>query len=380
MSVFRAAPTQGRKGRDTTVESAKTETPQSAQHAATPAVSDQASAAPAPRRKPRWRDYTAFVLSSGGARGALQVGALKALLEHGETPDVIIGTSIGSWNGAVLALDPTEHGVEKLINVWRTLTTSRVLLGWDPHLPTSASAFAGAFVVAAIRRVTMGYPSLYGDSGLRHVFGEHLDKMRFEDTKVPFRVIASNLTTGGLTVFGRGPAELALLASAAIPGIFPPVRIAGQILVDGGALESASIDTAIQLGARRIFVLDAGYEVTPELEDELQMLLSRAPRNGRQPNAHALAVMLERTATMMSRYQLDRSIARMPPGIEVHVIRPTSTMNEAALDFDHAASWIDVAYEHASSYLDAHLTPRKTTFAAAPVTTPLTAETTQRAG
>lgn len=310
-------------------------------------------------RKPRWRDYTAFVLSSGGARGALQVGALKALLEHGIAPDVVVGTSIGSWNGAVLALDPTLQGVEKLVSVWRTLTTSRILLGWEPHLPTAAPAFAGAFVVAAIRRVTLGYPSLYSDAGLRQIFHEHLPGKRFEDTKIPFRVTASNLTSGGITVFGRGPLELALLASAAIPGIFPPVRIAGQILVDGGALQSSSIETAIKLGARRIFVLDAGYDVTPTLEDELQMLLNRTQRNGRQPNTHALAVMLERTATMMGRYQLERSIELVPSGIELHVIRPSANSDEAGLDFDHAASWIDLAYEQANRYLEARLPQRQ---------------------
>ena len=334
---------------------------------------------PAPGRRPRWRDYTAFVLSSGAARGALQVGAAKALIERGITPDVIIGTSIGSWNGAVLARNPNREGVETLEKVWASLTTSRVLLGWEPHLPTAPQAFAGAFVVAAIRRVTQGYPSLYSDVGLRQVFSEHLDNMRFEDARIPFRVIAANLTTGGLTVFGRGPVELALLASAAIPGIFPPVRINGQILVDGGALESASIDTAIQLGARRIFVLDAGYDVTSELEDGLRSLLDRAPRNGRQQNAHALAVMLERTAALMGRYQLERAIERTPPGIQVHVLRPPASMNEAALDFDHAASWIQLAYEHAARYLDEHLSGQRT-IADEPALTTIGEEATTRAG
>lgn len=314
---------------------------------------------PTPRHRPRWHNYTAFVLSSGGARGALQVGAAKALIEHGIMPDIIVGTSIGSWNGAVLARNPDRQGIETLERIWGSLTTSRVLLGWEPHLPTAGPAFAGAFVVAAIRRVTQGYPSLYSDVGLRQVFGEHLDKLRFEDTKVPLRVIASNLTTGGVTVFGRGPVELALLASAAIPGIFPPVRIGGQILVDGGALESASIDTAIQMGARRIFVLDAGYDVTSELEDGLRSLLDRTPRTSRQQNAHALAVILERTATMMGRYQLDRAIERTPQGIDVHVLRPPSNMNEAVLDFDHASSWIQLAYEHGTSYLEEHLLRRE---------------------
>lgn len=314
-----------------------------------------------PQRKPRWRDYTAFVFSSGGARGALQVGGARALMEHGITPDVIVGTSIGSWNGAMLARTPTLEGVEALTKVWSGLSTSRVLLGWESHLPTAVPAYTGAMFVTAIRRVTQGYPSLYSDAGLRQVFSEHLAGIRFEDMAIPFRAIAANLSTGGLTVFGRGPIELALLASAAIPGIFPPVSVAGEILVDGGALESASIDTAIQLGARSIFVLDAGYDVTTELEAQLRTLLDRTTRNGHQPNAHALAVILERTLAMMGRYQLEQAIQRIPPGIELHVLRPAATMDETTLDFDHTARWIDLAYHQAIRYLEEHLPHRQST-------------------
>ncbi|HEU0027062.1 MAG TPA: patatin-like phospholipase family protein [Ktedonobacterales bacterium] len=310
-----------------------------------------------PRRRPQWSDYTAFVFSSGGARGALQVGALRALFEHGETPDVIVGTSIGSWNGAMVARNPTPSVIEELMRVWQGLTTSRVLLGWEPRFTQVAPAFTGAFVVAAMRRVTMGMPSLYGDSGLRQIFAEHFDQTRFEDMRVPFRVIASNLTSGGISVFGQGPIEMALLASAAIPGIFPPVRINGQTFVDGGALESASIDTAIALGARRIFVLDAGNDATPEADELLQRLIARDGRAGQQPNAHALAVMLERTATMMGRYQLERAIERIPPGVEAHIIGTTSAPSEATLDFDHAVAWIDAAYESARAYLRERVQP-----------------------
>lgn len=311
----------------------------------------------ATRRRPRWNDYTAFVFSSGGARGALQVGALRALFEHGETPDVVIGTSIGSWNGAMVARNPTPSVIEELTKVWRGLTTSKVLLGWEPRFTQVTPAFTGAFVVAAIRRVTMGFPSLYGDTGLRQVFEEHLKQVRFEDMRVPFRVIASNLTTGGISIFGSGPVELALLASAAIPGIFPPVRINNQIFVDGGALESASIDTAIALGARRIFVLDAGYDATPEANELLQHLLTRDSRSGQQANAHALAVMLERTATMMGRYQIQHAMDRVPPGIEAHIIRTSNTLGDATLDFDHSATWIDTAYDYAKDYLKRHVAP-----------------------
>src|SRR5579859_2879688 len=141
----------------------------------------------ASHRRPRWSDYTAFVFSSGGARGALQVGALRALFEHGERPDLVVGTSIGSWNGAMVARNPTPSVIEELTHIWRGLTTSRVLLDWEPRFTQVAPAFTGAFVVSAIRRVTMGMPSLYGDAGLRHIFAQHLDQARFEDMRVPFR-------------------------------------------------------------------------------------------------------------------------------------------------------------------------------------------------
>ena len=330
------------------------------------------------QRKPRWRDYTAFVLTSGGARGSLQVGAARALLERGITPDVIVGTSIGSWNGAILAQQPTMEGVETLTHIWKSLSTSRVLLGWESHLPGAGQTYAGAYVVAAIRRVTQGYPSLYGDVGLRQVIHEHLEGVRFEDMRVPFRVVASNLSTGGLVIFGRGPIKLALLASAAIPGVFPPVRIAGQILVDGGALESAGIETAIQLGARRIFVLDAGYEVTPELKTQLNRLLDRAVRNGRMANAHALAIVLERTLAMMGGYQLAHAVEHVPQGIDLHVLRPPAMVGETSLDFDHADKWIDLAYDHARAYLTEHL-PQQSAAASVEAREPDTA-TTSRAG
>lgn len=318
----------------------------------------QAQDAPAhPRRKPRWSDYTAFVFSTGGARGALQVGALRALFEFGESPDVVVGTSIGSWNGALVARDPTARVIEELTNVWRGLTTSRVLLGWEPRFAPMAPAYTGAYVVSAIRRVTMGFPSLYGDSGLRSIFAEHLAGCRFEDLAIPFRVMASSISTGDVSVFGQGPLEMALLASAAIPGVFPPVRIDGQTFVDGGALEPSGIDVAIGLGARRIFVLDAGYDASPEAEDLLQRLITRDNHGSHEPSPHALAVLIERTATMMGRYQLARALERIPAGVEAHIIRPTNVLGEATLDFDHAAQWIEPAYEFARDYLSAHVKP-----------------------
>src|SRR5258708_27938392 len=114
-------------------------------------------------RRPRWSGYTGFVLSGGGARGALQVGALRALLEAGQRPDVVVGTSIGAWNGALLACDPTLGGVDAIEAAWRGAHPTRVLLGMEPPANAPAQAHATLRMIAAARRVAAGRPSLYGD-------------------------------------------------------------------------------------------------------------------------------------------------------------------------------------------------------------------------
>src|SRR5262245_2919357 len=86
------------------------------------------------RRSPRWYGYTAFVLSGGGARGALQVGAVRALLEAGIFPDVLIGTSIGAWNAAALARFPLDEALERMAEAWRQSQPAPILLGREPLL------------------------------------------------------------------------------------------------------------------------------------------------------------------------------------------------------------------------------------------------------
>src|SRR5258708_23131097 len=110
---------------------------------------------------PRWRNYTAFVLSGGTARGALQVGALRALFERDIRPDVIIGTSIGAWNGAWLARNPTLASIEALEDLWRTVHPVRVLLGREPLGGTPQHAVRGLLMLAAALRLPSGHLSLY---------------------------------------------------------------------------------------------------------------------------------------------------------------------------------------------------------------------------
>ncbi len=317
-------------------------------------------------RRPRWAGYTAFVLSGGGARGALQVGALRALLERGERPDVVVGTSIGAWNGAVLARNPTLAGVEELEDIWHSVRSSRVMLGLELPSNSPGQALALARYATMAQRMAGGQPSFYGDSGLRQFVAKVVGDGTFEQLVVPLRVIATDLTHGTRAVFASGPLAPALLASAAIPGVFPPVRIGEALYIDGGAVDNASVETALKLGARRIFVLDVGYDES----DSGYAPWSPSSLNGangasngartRAGMAHAWESLLERTVQVMGRYQLERALQHVPRGVEVHVIRVGQRVSGGALEFERAAGWIEQSYAYTRAHLDAELaTPQR---------------------
>lgn len=312
-------------------------------------------------RLPRWHGYTAFVLSGGGARGALQVGALRALFERGIQPDVIVGTSIGAWNAAGLGQDPSLAGVRNMEDVWRSLSPALVMLGREPSRHAPAQAVNGALMLAAARRVASGYASLYGDAGALLVAERLLGERTFANLRLPVYIVAANITTGTRHVFSSGPLTSAVLASSAIPGIFPPVLIDDDVYVDGGALDNLNLDVALAVGARRLFILDVGYDEHPRGVDHWREALSPLHRSNGAPrttslsaSAHPLAVLLERTAQVMSHYRAEGDLARIPPGIETHVLRLRTGGAANALAFGQASEWMEVGYHAASEQLAEH--------------------------
>ncbi|HEY7093120.1 MAG TPA: patatin-like phospholipase family protein [Ktedonobacterales bacterium] len=317
------------------------------------------------RRSPQWYGYTAFVLSGGGARGALQVGAVRALLEAGIQPDVLIGTSIGAWNASVLARFPFDEALERMTEAWRQSQPAQILLGREsgssmpPH-----QALTGVLMLSAIRRVTQGYPSLYSDTGQKRLIADLLDVVTFEELRLPLRVIASDLIYARHKIFDSGPVAPAVLASSAIPGIFPPVRIGASVYVDGGALDNTSLELALKLGARRIFLLDVGYDAT---NDDPAFWARAVTRNRherhherlvdkpRESTMHPLAAVLERTIQVMSAYQRDRAISRVPPGVEMNVLRLSTGSGDGMLVFGKAEDWMERGYAQTQEYLRASM-------------------------
>jgi NTE family protein len=313
------------------------------------------------RHLPQWYGYTAFVLSGGGARGALQVGAVRALLEAGVTPDVLIGTSIGAWNAAVLARYPFEEALERMAEAWRQSQPAQVLLGREPRLGTPPhQALTGVLMFSAIRRVTQGYPSLYSDTGQKRLIADLLDDVTFEQLRLPLRVVASDLIYARHEIFASGAVAPAVLASSAIPGIFPPVQIGESVYVDGGALDNTNLEIALELGARRIFLLDVGYDATNDdpafwaravTRSRHEKQLDKAQEKPREPTMHPLAAVLERTIQVMSAYQRDRAIERVPPGVEMRVLRLSTGTGDGMLVFGKAEEWMERGYAQTREYL-----------------------------
>lgn len=197
-------------------------------------ASDRARA----RRKPA----VAFVLSGGGVLGAAQVGQLQALIEAGVVPDAVVATSVGALNAAAVAADPTPEGVARLAEVWRGLKTEDIFPG---------SRFARAWNI-----VSRG-DHIHPNTGIRRLV-EQLPIATFEETVVPAWISATNLRTGDEHWFSSGSLMRAILASTALPGIFPPVAIDGELYIDGGVVNNVPISQAMSLGAERVYVLTCG--------------------------------------------------------------------------------------------------------------------------
>lgn len=190
----------------------------------------------------RRHDRTAFVLSGGGPYGALQVGALRALLEAGIQPDLVIGTSAGALNGAFIALDPTPAGARRLVELWSEIT--------DEDL------FPGVKRRSAWARMLMRGNRIFDNSGLAEIIESRLGISTFDEAELPLGVVATDMETGQDKVFSSGALKPALLASAAMPGIFPPVEVEGRLYIDGGVTNAVPLAPAVEMGANKIYVLD----------------------------------------------------------------------------------------------------------------------------
>jgi NTE family protein len=266
---------------------------------------------------------TAFVLGGGGLLGASEVGMLRALVEAGIQPDVVVGTSVGAMNGAMLAADPSPRGVELLWRLWQDVD--------------EAGVFNGS-LWGRMRNLARSGTHLHPNEPLRELLREYLPVRRIEELAVPFQCVAASIERAAEHWFVEGDLVDAVLASAAVPGLLPPVEVGGEHFFDGGLLNSIPVDRAVALDASEIYVLQVG-----RIEEPLQ------------PPARPWEVALV-AFEIARRHRFASEMAVLPDVVTAHVL-PTGDPIAPALsqlryrDTARVAERIELAYAAAREYL-----------------------------
>lgn len=265
----------------------------------------------------------AFVLGGGGVHGAAEVGMLSALLEHGIRPDLVLGTSIGALNGAILAADP-DTAVERLCRLWNDV---------ESNSPFEASLLEQASTFARTRT------HLHGNHRLQRLLLTALPVRSFEELAIPFQCVAASIESASARWFHQGPLIDALLASTAVPGLLPPVEVEGEHHLDGGLVDSIPVGRAEQLGARVIHVLQVGRVEQPLV----------APTKPWQVATVAFEIA--------RRHRFVEEMAAIGPDIEVHVLPtgdpmdPDDASQLRYRDTSRVTGRIETAYQATLAYL-----------------------------
>ncbi|MDQ2761826.1 MAG: patatin-like phospholipase family protein [Actinomycetota bacterium] len=273
-----------------------------------------------------------FVLSGGASLGAVQVGMLRALYEREIVPELVVGASVGAINGAYIASHPpTVQTAYELAAIWRTLRTFQIFP------PNPAPALLGL-----LGRLD----HLISNAGLKAVLAAHFQQFeRLEQMPIPLHVIATDIRDGSERRLSAGDVMAAVMASSAIPGIYPAVSFEGVDLVDGGVANNTPISDAAELGATKIYVLPTG--ISCELEEP--------PRAAIPVLIHAFTVLISQRLTEdIERFSHEAELIVLPPPCPTHVL-PS--------DFSHAGVLIEQSYELARAALEhpdpaTHWTPR----------------------
>lgn len=257
----------------------------------------------------------AFVLSGGGNLGAAQVGMLQALRDAGVKPDFVVGTSAGAINGAWIA---GQGDLAELEGLWRGLRRSDVF----PFSPIT-----GVLGAVGLRN------HLVSQRPLRNLVERNLSFDLIEQAPLPFHVIATDVLKGVDVRLSRGPAVDAVLASAAIPGVFPPVVIDGVPLMDGGVVDNTPISHAVALGADTVWVMTTGYACD----------LPKPPRSALAMALHAVGL------TIHQRLAFD--VERYTTSVDLRVVPPLCPLTVSPTDFSRAEQLIVRARVHTAAWL-----------------------------
>lgn len=261
---------------------------------------------------------TAWVLRGGASFGAAQVGMARALIEAGHHPDLLYGTSAGALNAAWLANDPSLEGTGSLDRLWTTVRRRDVF-------PVQVYTVLGG--LGGLR------DSTFSSRALTRWLRDTTTLRRLEDGALPLTVVATDLETGEEVLLDSGPTVPALLASSAMPGIFPPVRIDGRWLVDGSVASDTPVGPAVRSGADRVWVLPSIPSVP--------MARPRA----------ALDVLLRSVSISLAR-DTANAVARWAKSCELYLVPAPLVPGVSAFNFARSRQLIDAAYRLTVTWLE----------------------------
>jgi len=266
------------------------------------------------------RKRTALVLSGGGSLGAVQVGMLHALSRADFMPDVVIGASVGALNGAFFACDPTPSGVERLADLWRSLRRKDIF-------PLT--------LLAGLTALLFGRDHLIEPFGLRALAHRALEIQRIEQARIPLHIVATDVLSGEEMLLSSGDIESALMASTAIPVVFPCVELGGHYLVDGAVSNNTPIAGAVACGAEHIVVLPTGTSCA----------MQEPPRSMPALALHAL--------NLQNMRQLDRDVGRYTEHVRITIVPPLCPLSASVFDFSQTDLLIQRAATQTRDWLAA---------------------------
>jgi NTE family protein len=269
---------------------------------------------------------TAFVLGGGGLLGAVEVGMLRALLDADIRPGLILGTSVGALNGALVAAHPGPDVIERLVSLWQSAAQSREVYGDGP--------------VRQVTRAVRTGTHLHSTRPLQERLQQELGDLTFAELAVPFQCCAASIERAAEHWFTQGRVVDAVVASAAVPGLLSPAVVDGEHYLDGGIVNSIPVGRAVECGATTVFVLQVGRVDQPLTPPRKPWEVARV------------------SFEIARRHRFHREMASLPEHVTAHVLptgATTSSGRDASLlayrDFSAVMRRIDAAYEASSAYL-----------------------------
>ena len=272
-----------------------------------------------------------FALGGGGARGLAHLGALIALEEAGIEPAVIVGTSMGAAMGAAKAIGADLHKVRLILE---TIDLNDILQVSDSTV-RELRKIIGRSVVEYVRgsdwREEEERP--HDLRRLCELFRLLTARKTFEQTQIPFAVVAADVESGERVVLREGLLADAITASTSVPGVFSPVAHNGRVLMDGGVVEKLPVDVVAAMGADAILAVDTGAPLNREISTCLDALL----QSQRATSRRLTELQIER-----AKHKLENRVAVITPN--VGWIR--------MFGFEHANAAIEAGAEAIRTHLD----------------------------